>query len=328
MGAGSYSHETYARISEERTYKSEAEIFTGTAARKVDPALDPMGLKVRESRDNSEHPESNAILVAFDNTGSMGEAPNVMARRSLGRLMKILLSKDYIADPQICFACFGDKNDYEGGAIQIGQFESDIRMDDCLTKMWLVGGGGAVGCESAELILYAAARHTSIDCLEKRGKKGFLFITTDEAAYPTVSKTAIKQYFGETIQQDIKFEDILAEAQEKYEVFVLWYTHGSRAENPTNGMRQFWVKYLGQNVINMRDPEEVSELIAATVGIFEGHEMADIKSTMRDAGSSDSSVMSASTALATYAPPRNVARAKSTVSGKLDLSSGTKTGRL
>ena len=32
-------------------------------------------------------------------------------------------------------------------------------------------------------MLYAAARHTAIDCWEKRQKKGYFFMTGDEPAY-------------------------------------------------------------------------------------------------------------------------------------------------
>ena len=38
--------------------------------------------------------------------------------------------------------------------------------------------------ESYELAMYFMARHTALDCHEKRGKRGYLFIIGDEMAYP------------------------------------------------------------------------------------------------------------------------------------------------
>lgn len=42
--------------------------------------------------------------------------------------------------------------------------------------------------ESYELAMYFMARHTSIDCYEKRGKRGYLFMIGDELAYPKVKR--------------------------------------------------------------------------------------------------------------------------------------------
>ena len=64
--------------------------------------------------------------------------------------------------------------------LQVGQFESDNRMDEHLGNMVLEGGGGGQMTESYELAMYFMARHTAIDCHEKRRRRGYLFIIGDE----------------------------------------------------------------------------------------------------------------------------------------------------
>ena len=88
----------------------------------------------------------------------------------LPRLLELLLGHKYLPDPQILFAAVGDAT-CDAVPLQVGQFESDNRMDQHLENMVLEGGGGGSKHESYELMLYVAARHTAIDCWEKRGAR-------------------------------------------------------------------------------------------------------------------------------------------------------------
>ena len=72
-------------------------------------------------------------------------------------------------DPQILFGAIGDAT-CDRAPLQVGQFESDNRMDDDLGRILLEGGGGGQKTESYELAMYFMARHTAIDCFEKRGR--------------------------------------------------------------------------------------------------------------------------------------------------------------
>src|SRR4051794_39408884 len=80
--------------------------------RVVHPDLDPRwrnnaGLKIRESRDSDEHPESTPIVVVLDVTGTMSSVVYVI-HNSLKNLYDLLLTKGYVRDPQIMFAAIGD----------------------------------------------------------------------------------------------------------------------------------------------------------------------------------------------------------------------------
>src|SRR5207247_2068681 len=98
------------------------------------------GKVMRESRDSTNHPESNAVIVLFDVTGSMGEVPRTIQRK-LPSLMGLLLRKSYLTDPAILVGAIGDAYS-DRVPLQIGQFESGIEIEDCLTNIFLEAGGG------------------------------------------------------------------------------------------------------------------------------------------------------------------------------------------
>lgn len=101
------------------------------------PLLDPFGVGVRESRDSDEHGASLPIAVLFDVTGSMGRVPRIMQEK-LATLHGLLQRKGYAEDPQILFGGIGDA-DCDRVPLQIGQFESDNRMDEQLRLILLEG---------------------------------------------------------------------------------------------------------------------------------------------------------------------------------------------
>ena len=84
--------------------------------------------------------ESTPIAVLFDVTGSMGGVPRVLQTK-LPQLLGLLLRKGYATDPQILFGAIGDAT-CDRVPLQVGQFESDNRMDDDLGRIVLEGGGG------------------------------------------------------------------------------------------------------------------------------------------------------------------------------------------
>lgn len=234
---------------------------------RVHPMLDPYGLNQRESRDSEEHPDSNAILISLDVTGSMGRVVRGI-HRNLPQLHELLLGHKYIPHPQILFAAVGDAT-CDHVPLQIGQFESDNRMDENLENVILEGGGGGQKRESYELTMYAAARHTSIDCWEKRGRKGYLFMIGDEMAYPKVLRAHVHRLIGIDPEADIPIKQIVEEASAKYHVFFI--VPGSAAYGDDREVQNFWKSLLGpDHVLILGDPDDTSECIAMTIGLTEG----------------------------------------------------------
>ena len=176
MGSGSWStnvydeHNRYKAAAGKSTFDySDTLHHSGRSTWHVHATLNPHGVGSRESRDSAEHPASTAIAVMFDVTGSMGEVP-VTLQKKLPELLGLLLRKGYVPDPQILFGAIGDAT-CDSVPLQVGQFESDNRMDENLENIFLEGGGGGQRTESYELAMYFIARHTDIDCWNKRGQQ-------------------------------------------------------------------------------------------------------------------------------------------------------------
>ncbi|MEU6750635.1 hypothetical protein ABZ914_30850 [Spirillospora sp. NPDC046719] len=266
MGSGNWSTDVYAaRASYRASTGSSAFAYSDGGATTTHPDLDPKGVALRESRDSDDHPESLAIGVLFDVTGSMGGVPRTLQTK-LPDLLGLLLRKGYVEHPHILFGAVGDAT-CDRAPLQIGQFEADNRMDDDLGKILLEGGGGGQMRESYELAMYFMARHTSIDCFEKRGKRGYLFMIGDELAYPKIKRREVAKVVGDDLERDLPIEDVLRELQRMYEVYFIIpegaYHSGSRE------LKDFWQGLLGQHVLYLDDLDAVCETIALTVGLAE-----------------------------------------------------------
>jgi hypothetical protein len=273
MGSGRWSPATYFDRAEARV-RAGADTFAHSAHAKrtgemrVHQTLDPHGLPIRESRDSDEHPASNAIIISLDVTGSMDRVVRGI-HGNLPKLHELLLGHNYIAHPQIMFAAVGDAT-CDRVPLQVGQFESDNRMDQNLENMILEGGGGGQKTESYELMLYVAARHTAIDCWEKRQHKGYLVMIGDEMAYPCVKRDEIARLIGGGgLQANLTLAEAIAEARQRYHLFFV--IPGGAAHGADKDVLAFWRHHLGsQYVIQLDDPEDTSESIALAIGINEG----------------------------------------------------------
>jgi hypothetical protein len=261
MGYGAYSYEAHEAISRARTELPQQEVFKQRACH---PMMDPKGLKLRESRDSTSHPHSLGVVFALDVTGSMGKVPDLLARRELPGFMKSLMDSG-IPDPQVLFAAVGDAAS-DRAPLQVGQFESAEReMDQWLTWSFLEGGGGPLGAESYELALYLCARHTAMDCWEKRRNRGYLFITGDERPYPVVSKSQVKALLGDELDDDLPLARVVAEVSESYEVFFLIPDAQRRVR-----CERAWRDVLGDRVICMEDPADTCNVAASLVALGQG----------------------------------------------------------
>src|SRR5688572_29222351 len=272
MGSGHWSATTYTeRASIRAATGTDTFAYSAHAKRtgelRVHQTLDPHGLGIRESRDRAEHPDSNSIIISLDVTGSMDRVVRGI-HADLPRLHEMLLGYNYIPHPQILFGAVGDAT-CDRVPLQVGQFESDNRMDQNLENMILEGGGGGQKTESYELMLYVAARHTAIDCWEKRRRKGYLFMIGDEMAYPVVSRQIVKRVIGGGLQADIPLREIIDEVKERYHLYYV--IPGGAAHGKDADVVEFWQQHVGADrVIKLDNPEETSECIALAVGIGEG----------------------------------------------------------
>ena len=218
MGGGSYSHAEYLTRSALRAaagvsaFEHTDAIRQGRAVAGTHPEMDPMNV-MRESRDSIEHPESNAIAVMFDVTGSMQRVP-VVFQQQLSRLMQLLVDGKFVPHPQVLVGAVNDSTTHCKSPLQVGQFESNINIDTDLSRIFLEGGGGGTDEESYELCAEFLASHTSIDCFEKRNKKGYAFIIGDERTHE-LKQAHLTRIFGNAGQATTT-EEVFQMAQSKY----------------------------------------------------------------------------------------------------------------
>ncbi len=266
MGGGGYSFKERSVRAETLGYTTKAahEIFK---QRSVNNAMNPHGIVIRESRDSEEHPNSVSIVLALDVTGSMGTVPHFLVKEGLPNIMEKIIQGG-IADPQILFLAIGD-HECDDAPLQVAQFESsDELLDKWLTDVWIESGGGGNYGESYLLAWYFAGYHTSIDCHEKRGQKGFLFTIGDEPTLKDVPKHALQKIMGDGQYSNTTASALLEKASEKYHCFHLHIRQtnaGSRQET-ING----WKQLMGDNLIVVENKNDVARIIADKILEIQG----------------------------------------------------------
>lgn len=261
MGNGNYSLAAHEALIQGRAKIPAQQVFNQN---KCHPLMNPKGVRLRESRDGSDHPQSLGIVFALDVTGSMGEIPKLLANEQLPTFMKILIDCK-IPDPQILFMAVGDAIS-DNAPLQVGQFESTAElMDQWLTWSYLEGGGGGTGQESYELALYFLAMHTEMDCMVKRKKRGYLFMTGDENPYPTLSRYMVEAIVGDRLDDDLTCEEIVAELQKTYVPFFI-IPDRARAKR----CERRWRNLLGDHVLCLESAVDVCFVTAGAMLLNEG----------------------------------------------------------
>lgn len=269
MGSGRFSPDEWTSYSTTRSYatKSTAEIFT---SKSMDASLDPKGV-VRESRDSADNPNSTAIIIAQDVTGSMGMISTVMAKQGVPTLVTEIYERKPVTDPHIMCMAVGDV-ECDRAPLQVTQFEADIRIAEQLEKFFLEAGGGGNSYESYALAWYFAAHRASVDCFEKRGKKGYLFTIGDEKPTARLTRDALLKVLGSAPEADVDMEELLELVSRKWEVFHLIVEEGDYARRYPDAVRSAWTALLGQRAIPLTDHTKLAEVIVSTIEVAEGRD--------------------------------------------------------
>ena len=274
MGTSRWDPDDWDSYVASSSKKSARELFS----KKLHKDLDPLNVKFRESCDSDLNPLSTPIIVAVDNTGSMGFLAENLIRKGLGVLVEEIYLRKPVTDPHVMCMAVGDSW-YDSAPLQVTQFEADIRLVDQLSKFWIEGGGGGNSYESYNLPWYFAATRTKCDAILKRKKKGYLFTVGDEPPAPKLVAAHARKYLGDGLQADLSTEDILAMASKSWEIFHIIIKQGSYCQGHLLEVRNKWQKLLGQRAIVLDDANNLSELIVSTMQVNEGEDLAAVAST-------------------------------------------------
>lgn len=301
MGGGSWTSRDWDDFKSSATVdpttgaaKSRAQIFT---RRGINPNFDPSQIKVRESFDSPDNPNSTPIIVALDVTGSMGVIPEALIKDGLGTMATEILTRKPVSDPHIMFMAVGDAY-CDTAPLQVTQFEADIRIAEQLKELYIEGGGGGNGSESYHLGWYLAAKKTAIDSFDKRGKKGFLFTIGDDCASPAgLIREHAESVFGDKLEDDIPIKDLLRMVEERYDVFHLDLSH---RHGHDNHISRSWKELLGERALPVSDYTKVPEIIVSTLEVMAGKPAHEIVASW-----SGSTALVVKTAISALTPSRS-----------------------
>jgi hypothetical protein len=268
MGHGRWRAEDWTGYAKRNAGRSREQVF---ASRKLDPRFDPAQVAIREARDGPLNPQSTAIVLASDVTGSMGVIAEQMIRSGLDTTMREILERKPVPDPQVMAMAIGDA-ECDRAPLQVTQFEADIRLAEQLQELWIEGGGGGNRGESYHLAWAFAAMRTSIDCFERRRKKGYLFTIGDEPILPGVSGANLSRVLGGAFPGGLTSADMLGMASRTWDAFHILLTTVGWSSTPAGrdyAMRT-WTPLLGQRVLPCDDPARVAEIVVSAIQVNEG----------------------------------------------------------
>lgn len=282
----------------------------------------------------------------------MGSIPRVLQQK-LPELHGLVLRKGYVEDPQFLFGAVGDAVNREVAPLQLGQFEADNRGDEQLENIYLEGNGGGGNHESYALAAYYLAYHTDLDSINKRGKKGYVYLIGDERLYDVVTEAEVRRYIGDAAGDEFKrrFEgdtvstvQVFQDLQDKFETFFVFAAQGSYRPDMVipesaayNGgdwgpTALGWRAVLPEDrILILQEGEAVCEVIALSLGVMEGTiDISDGLQDLRELGAGDKVVEATGKALAAVGASGGGA-AVATVDGDedaLDLSGDSGAERL
>lgn len=241
--------------------------------RMIHSDLDPKKINIRESRDSIDNNNSNAIIIGLDVTGSMSMVLNAIIK-NLNTLVTEIHSRKPVTDPHIMFMGIGDVRVGDRAPLQCTQFEADIRIAEQLKNIYLEEGGGGNHFESYALAWYFAAMHTSIDCFEKRNKKGYLFTIGDEAPTPDLTASELRTVLNipEIGKDKLTMYELYDMACRQYNVFHIMIEEGSYYRRSGDKVRKEWTQLIGENAIPLSDHNKLSEVIVSTIQLNEGED--------------------------------------------------------
>ena len=268
MGRGSYNAADWNKLKNSRGINADStasDIFSGN---EVNEKYLPKFITVRESRDSEDSPESTPIIIGFDSTGSMGYLAAEIAKNSLNRTATMILEKRPVTDPHIMCAAFTSPSfSSTYPAMQVTQFEADIRVVEQLLEFKL-DGGNRYSYDS--LVWYFALMHTSIDSYEKRKKKGFIFCIGDEIGddgnTDILNTKDIRDVFNDDAPHNYRTKELFSQTSEKYEIF-----HIITGGHTESSLKTWEALVPGRNaVIEAADIEFLAEVMISVMQMVNG----------------------------------------------------------
>ena len=112
--------------------------------------------------------------------------------------------------------------------------------------------------------MYFAARKIHLDSVEKRGRRGLLFLTGDVPPNPAVSRSEVRRIIGDDLPEDVPIRDMIEELQRSFEPFFLI------APGAPRDLERAWRDLLGDRVVRLEDASDTAYVASGLVALLEG----------------------------------------------------------
>lgn len=286
MGTGSWTSKGFADYTVSTRCVASADDFINCSnvstqdvfkVNTLSDSLNPYKI-MRECRDNDEHPNTLPVILALDVTGSMGSSAVAVAKQ-LGKIMESIYSDKTVSDVEFCMMAIGDLA-YDASPIQMGQFESDIRIAEQLDAIYFEGHGGGNNYESYTAAWYMGLNHCDLDCW-KRGRKGIIITLGDELPNPYLPKSGrssgLAFVTGDKLQGDVETTELLPQVREKFDVYHISVNDRNSSyeyNNRTGKVDTQWRELLGENsyfVCGLNDlGKTISNIVTGSISSIVG----------------------------------------------------------
>jgi hypothetical protein len=267
MGNSRYDandYQSYARSTAHHTVHTYAK-------NKIDDEFDPLKIKFRESVKSKANPKPTPIIVAIDQTGSMGILAEAI-RKGLGTLFEQIIDRDPVSDPHVMAMTIGDMDNHERAPLQVTQFEADpVTIGKQIERLYLEGNGGGNAHETYLGPLYFAAMRIKADAFAE-GRKGFIFTVGDEPHDTVLTRENINKYIGDNVESDLSDKQILAMVERNWNVFHIMVEEGSYMSGDRAGVMRSWQNFIGQHAMPLADHTKLAEVVISTIEVVAGRD--------------------------------------------------------
>jgi hypothetical protein len=206
----------------------------------------------------------NPIVIALDNTGSMGDSVFVVWDK-MPLLYGQLMMQGYVKDPDVSIASVGDVRKGDKAPLQVCDFARGDTLDDAIESIWVEHGGGGNQRESYDLAYYFYHTH----CDLSQPERAFFFSIGDEAPYPRVESSDILNVMGGKEAEPPTFKCLVGDLLKKWEVFHILIPFGGGKF--VGKITESWKSSLPpERVLMLSDPKGVVDLILGAIAITNG----------------------------------------------------------
>ena len=300
MGGMSYDRDVY---SSGENYSSSGfhsspladRTFDRSDIRDLDPSLLPLNRTL-------ECTTKNSIVIALDITGSMGDSAKLLYDK-LPMLWGQLEQQGYLKDFSISFAAVGDCTS-DGAPFQVCDFAEGKTLDGWIERLYLEGGGGQELTESYEMLAHFYANKVRFTHPKAEATKPFFFIIGDEAPYPSVDASQVRQHFGGKAQGDTSTKRVFEQVAEKYTFKHIHVPYGDAASD--RWVADQWRGYIGHDFMKVSEPKAVVDVLLGVVAILTGaRTLEQYQQDMRDRGQTEDRIRNVTAALKDLNPEQD-----------------------